>query len=316
MKLEKVVSRPRKGWWIFLFVLGLAVAAVMATSYNFEIVRQVSVSEVPWGKITFGAIGFIAIIGALVLFFIRLLSEMKISQIQADFLDRISHELRTPLSTLTLVSDLLKSSGGALSEEQIKLWNSHHLELDRLKTDVELLLQAARLREARLKVNLEEIDLNAWVHSKWPSFLQLLGPDAKMSLTAGKIPKKILVDTSLFELILRNLLDNARKFALGKPVVEVRLSVLPPLAFLGKKRWQMTVKDHGLGFSPSQEEELFKRFSRLEVETPELKTQSVPGTGLGLYLSASASKAMRLNLSGKSLGEGTGAEFKITGVLQ
>ncbi|MBC7397134.1 MAG: HAMP domain-containing histidine kinase [Bdellovibrionales bacterium] len=316
MKLEKVVTRPRKGRWIFLFILGLAVAGVMATSYNFEVIRQVSLNEVPWTKITFGTFGFIAIIVSLILFFMRLLNEMKISQIQADFLDRISHELRTPLSTLTLVSDLLKGNSEVLSEEQKRLWNSHDLELTRLKTDVELLLQAARLREARLKVNMEEVDLMAWVKERWPSFLQLLGPNALLSLSVSSAPQKVLIDSSLFELILRNLLDNARKFSLGQPVVEMKISILPAPAFWGKKRWQVMVKDHGLGFSPSQEEELFRRFSRLEVATPELQTQSIPGTGLGLYLSASASKAMNLTLSGQSLGEGTGAEFKIVGHLK
>ncbi len=315
MKLEKVVSRPRKGRWIFLFILGLAVAGVMATSYNFEIARQVTLNGIPWGKITFGAFGFIAIILALILFFLRLLNEMQISQIQADFLDRISHELRTPLSTLTLVSDLLRGDASMQTEEQKRLWNSHDLELNRLKTDVELLLQAARLREARLKVELKEVDLMAWLQERWPSFIQLLGPNAMMSLTSDHLSKKVLIDEALFELILRNLLDNARKFSLGKPVVEIKISQLPKSVFMGKKRWQMLVKDHGLGFSPSQEEELFRRFSRLEVETPELQTQSIPGTGLGLYLSASASKAMNLTLSGQSLGEGTGAEFKIVGTL-
>ena len=108
MKLEKVVSRPKPGRWILLFIIGLAVAGVMAASYNVEIVNKVSFESIPWGKIVFGAIGFIGIIISLALLFTRLLREMRVSQIQADFLDRISHELRTPLSTLTLVGDLLK----------------------------------------------------------------------------------------------------------------------------------------------------------------------------------------------------------------
>ena len=97
MKLEKVVSRPRKGLWVILLVLGLLIAGIMATIYNVELVRDVDISDQPWTKIVLGSLGFIGIMGALVLFFARLLREMKVSQIQADFLDRISHELRTPL---------------------------------------------------------------------------------------------------------------------------------------------------------------------------------------------------------------------------
>jgi two-component system phosphate regulon sensor histidine kinase PhoR len=315
MKLEKVVSRPKRGRWIFLFIIGLAVAGVMAASYNVEIVHHVSFEGIPWGKIIFGAVGFIGIISSLALLFTRLLREMQVSQIQADFLDRISHELRTPLATLTLVGDLLKGEGRTLSEEESKLWGSHDLELQRLKTDVELLLQAARLRESRLRVNLERVDLHEWIKQKWPSFVELLGRDASLKLIEDQAQMSVMIDLSLFELIVRNLIDNARKFALNAPVVEIRIRSKPPRMFFGKPRWQLIVQDQGLGFSAGQEAQLFKRFSRLEVENQNLMNHSVPGTGLGLYLSASACKAMNLNLVGRSLGENKGAEFRIEGSL-
>ena len=314
MKLEKVVTRPRKGLWIFLFILGLVVAGVLATTYNVQLSQDVR--GVPWTKIIFGSLGFIGIMGALVLFFARLLREMKVSQIQADFLDRISHELRTPLSTLTLVSDLLKPQGREWTSEESRLWRSHSLELERLKTDVELLLQAARLRESRLRVNLEKTDLNQWIEERRESFLQLLGEEAVLKVTGEPFQRTILVDPSLLELIFRNLLDNARKFAIGAPEVELQFRTLRSGYFFGKTRWRVSVIDKGRGFSPDQEAELFKRFSRLEGESIRLNTHSIPGTGLGLYLSASAAKGMGLTLNGKSFGEGRGARFILEGVFQ
>jgi two-component system phosphate regulon sensor histidine kinase PhoR len=314
MKLEKVVTRPRKGLWIFLFILGLLIAGVLATSYNVQLTRDVR--GIPWTKIIFGSLGFIGIMGALVLFFARLLREMKVSQVQADFLDRISHELRTPLSTLTLVSDLLQPEEGAISPEEARLWRSHASELERLKTDVELLLQAARLRESRLRVNLERTDLNRWIEDRLDSFRQLLGEGASLRMTGEAFQRRVLVDPSLLELILRNLLDNARKFAIGAPEVELQRRTLRSGFFFGKTRWRVSVIDKGRGFSPEQEAELFKRFSRLEGEGTRLNTHSVPGTGLGLYLSASAAKGMGLTLNGKSFGEGQGARFVLEGSFQ
>ena len=314
MKLEKVVSRPRIGLWVFIFILGLVVAGVMAASYNVEIIHDVDWEDTPWGKIIAGSLGFIGIMGALILFFARLLREMRISQIQADFLDRISHELRTPLATLTLVSDLLKHPEHERSSDEIeRLWSSHAIELERLRTDVELLLQAARLRESRLKVNLEKLDVNQWLQDHWQGFQDLLGPGAEIRMTGDPIRRTVTVDPVLFELIFRNLFDNARKFALGVPKVEIILKTIHSKFFFRKSRWQISVIDQGLGFAPEQEQALFKRFSRLEGEKSSLKTHSIPGTGLGLYLSASASKAMGLTLTGKSLGEGRGAQFVLEG---
>ena len=316
MKLEKVVSRPKPGRWIFLFVIGLAVAGVMATSYNFEVVRHVSFEEVPWVKIIFGSIGFIGIITALVLLFTRLLREMKVSEIQADFLDRISHELRTPLATLTLVGDLLKGAGKILNEEEKRLWASHDIELKRLRTDVELLLQAARLRESKLKINREPVDVHQWLNLKWSSLSELLGKNAMLQWTEGQSTTiTVPLDLSLFELVVRNLIDNARKFAIDTPFVEIRLRERPPRVFFGRRRWQLIVQDHGLGFAFQEQAKLFKRFSRLQTNEPNLMKHSVPGTGLGLYLSASACKAMGLTLMGRSFGEGKGAEFMIEGFL-
>ncbi len=317
MKLEKVVSRPRVGLWVLLFILGLIVVGVMATFYNVEIVHHVNLNleAVPWTKIIAGAIGFFGIIGAFVLFFTRLLREMRISQIQADFLDRISHELRTPISTLTLISDLLKQKGVGQTDFDQKLWQSHDLELARLRTDVELLLQAARLREARLSVKLEQIDLDAWFESKRESFEQLLGGTYELTFKSDEKVKRIQIDPSLFELILRNLLDNARKFSLGEPRVEIETKTIQPRFPFQRCRWQLSVTDHGLGFSPGKEAHLFKRFSRLESKETGSKT-AIPGTGLGLYLSATASKAMELTLNGESLGEGKGARFLIQGELK
>jgi signal transduction histidine kinase len=250
----------------------------------------------------------------LILFFARLLREMRINQVQADFLDRISHELRTPLSSLTLLSDLLRNRDHPLSpEESGRLWASHDSELARLRTDVELLLQAARLRESRLRVNLDRVDLESWMKDRWGSFQSLLGAESEIVLTGDPFPRAVMIDPDLFELILRNLFDNARKFAMGRPRVEVRRETVHSRFFFRTTRWRISVVDQGLGFTPGRERALFKRFSRLEGEPEGKKGHSIPGTGLGLYLSASAAKAMGLMLIGRSLGEGRGAEFVIEG---
>jgi two-component system sensor histidine kinase VicK len=116
-------------------------------------------------------------------------------------------------------------------------------------------------------------------------------------------------------LILRNLLDNARKFSLENPAVELKTEQFVTGFFKKQKCWRISITDHGLGFSPQNQKWLFKRFSRLPFLRSDLKPVSIPGTGLGLYLSATASRAMGLTLKGQSQGEGKGAQFVLEGLI-
>ena len=50
-------------------------------------------------------------IAGFVLFFVRLLKEMRLNQQQAEFLATVSHELKTPIATLELSSSLLRAGG-------------------------------------------------------------------------------------------------------------------------------------------------------------------------------------------------------------
>jgi len=92
-KLERVLDRPRFKQWIFLFIVGLIVIGLMAVSYNLELFRAWSSlpvqfkPTVPVLKVVLGGLGFLLILGSLILFFVRLLREMRINQIQSDFLD-------------------------------------------------------------------------------------------------------------------------------------------------------------------------------------------------------------------------------------
>ena len=237
-----------------------------------------------------------------------------IGQIQAVFLDRISHELRTPLSTISLVADLLRDPTTNV-EEAKKLWQSHETELTRLKSDVELLLQAGHLRESKLRVNSEPVQLEKWLILKFSEFEKFLGSNAVFKKTGSLGEGWMNLDLTLFELVFRNLLDNARKLSIQEPNVEIRCQTFQTGFIFRKKRWRIDVVDQGLGFEPESESFLFKRFSRIPLRKTELKPTSVPGTGLGLYLSASASRAMGITLEGRSLGEGRGAEFILEGTF-
>jgi signal transduction histidine kinase len=85
------------------------------------------------------------------------------------------------------------------------------------------------------------------------------------------------------EIVFRNLIDNAVKYSLPEPRVEVTAG---PAA---SGRLAVRVADNGPGIPVASRQHVFRRFVRLGSELE----RSTPGTGLGLFLVRSLVRQMR-----------------------
>jgi signal transduction histidine kinase len=131
---------------------------------------------------------------------------------------------------------------------------------------------------------------------------RILGPEALLTREGAPLLIQAKLDPKTLNLITDNLVDNARKFARGTPKLTVRTRRV-------SRRWQIEFQDEGWGFPPTDSRRIFSRFFRARTEAP----YSIPGTGLGLYLANSASRALGLTLRGESAGTGQGARFVLEG---
>jgi signal transduction histidine kinase len=97
--------------------------------------------------------------------------------------------------------------------------------------------------------------------------------------------------------VLASLVDNAVKYSPAGGEVSVELTS-------GADAARFTVRDHGLGIPPADQDRIFEKFERLD---PNLR-RGVAGVGLGLYLSRAFVAAMggRIWLESE---EGRGAAF-------
>ena len=189
------------------------------------------------------------------------------------FLTAVSHDLRTPLaailgSALTLEQE---ESLGLSPEERrtlIRVVAERARKLTRLVTD---LLDLGRLTQGGAEPNLVQTDLGRVITRL--SEESDLARDGR-SLHIDCPPILALVDLSMAERIVENLLANAAKHAPGTAEVWVRVQPADGGALLA-------VEDDGPGVPVELRESLFRAFER----GPSANPQS-PGVGVGLSLVA------------------------------
>jgi signal transduction histidine kinase len=166
-----------------------------------------------------------------------------------------SHELRTPLARIAVAASLMGEQADAKTRDSLK---RDVAELDQL---IEEILLASRLDAQSTLERREPIDLPALAAEE----------AAHYDLEAAGSPATVLGDRPLLRRLIRNLLENARRYAGGGSIT---ISVATEA-----NRVVLEVIDKGPGVPATERERIFEPFYRLP-ETAE----NGRGSGLGLAL--------------------------------
>lgn len=202
----------------------------------------------------------------------------------------IGHELKTPLTKMRLALGMLEYE--RLDDDKGELLTQLNLSVEELEqlTDLVLKLSRAQLGQKTFL----DIPFNAKILiddclELLPNKILSLEVDENLSLSG---------DPQLFEIVLKNLISNAQKYAGDH--VRIRLSEKSSFA-------ELTVEDDGPGLSPEQRELVFIPFYRADSSRSRSSGEG-GGYGLGLAIVAeivSLSKAS-IRLEQSALG---GAAF-------
>jgi len=103
------------------------------------------------------------------------------------------------------------------------------------------------------------------------------------------------------DIIFRNLIDNAVKYAGAEPHVEVALLLTADGRVIAR------IADNGRGIPHSFRRKIFGRFERLGLELEREK----PGTGLGLYLARTLVRRLRGRIRVRDREPGPGTVFEV-----
>ncbi len=228
----------------------------------------------------------------------------RISRAKSIFLARMSHELRTPLNAVIGYSEILleelPQDGDAQRRTDLQRVNSAGKHLLSLVTEV---LDISKIEQNATELKIERFSVAA-----------LIDQIKSTCDSLAKVKKNILVlnlapdlgymqnDAVKFRQILLNLLSNASKFTSNGEIVIVASRIRQEAGDM----IEVSVRDSGIGMSPTEISRLFKRFSQAAADTE----RRYGGSGLGLSICSNFCAAMGGTITVQSA-VGKGSSFTV-----
>lgn len=196
--------------------------------------------------------------------------ERALLQNRERFLAAATHELKTPLATISLLLESLRD--GRVPEAKRERYLSNGLlEAERLERGLHNVLTAGGLRTTGRAMHREPGDLRNDVQQAVEAMrARAQAADVVVRYEAPEAPLPARRDAAAWQLVLRNLLDNAIKFSPAGSEVRVTLGQRQHDAVL-------QVADDGRGMDARELQRAFEPFFSGD-------DQASGGTGLGLHL--------------------------------
>ncbi len=207
--------------------------------------------------------------------------QQKLSDLKTDFINNMTHELKTPISTISLALEAL-GDPDMQTKERISLYAKViEQENERLKIQVERVLQAAALERGELKLDLQPADIDLVLREQIERIrLYVEGRGGKIDYQPEATDTSVLADEVHLGGVIFNLLDNANKYSPLKPQIDIiTRNVADGI--------EIVVLDQGLGISAEAQRKVFEKFYRV----PTGNVHDVKGFGIGLSYSRSMAKA-------------------------
>ncbi len=204
------------------------------------------------------------------------------AKVKTEFLANMSHELRTPLNgVIGFTRQLFKSQ---LTPTQFDYLSTIEKSAKNLLSIINNILDFSKLEAGKL--SFERIPFS--IRDTVDETITLIAPtvhEKNVDLSAyidPSIPYLLMGDPLRLQQVILNLLSNAVKFS-EKGSVNVSICKSSRNDELANKNTitiEITVKDTGIGISPSQQQKLFQPFNQANSSI----SRTFGGTGLGLVI--------------------------------
>jgi two-component system sensor histidine kinase BaeS len=195
----------------------------------------------------------------------------RIEALRRELVANVAHELRTPLSTLRGYLEGLRDGVVPVSADA---FGSLHEEVLRLVRLVDTLQELSQFDARKSRVRACRLDVGALACQLAAAYQRDLAP-RRLAIREASDPSCPFVeaDPDLVDHALRNLLDNAVRYASGDTTIVIRSARIDGFV-------QIAVENTGETIAPEDLPHIFERFYRGEKS----RSRDTGGAGIGLSL--------------------------------
>ena len=223
------------------------------------------------------------------------------------FLSNMSHDIRTPMNAIIGFTTLAQTNIDKKERVQEYLGkilsSSNHL-----LSLINDILDMSRIESGRLNIEEKECSISD-IFRDMRNIMQTQMQSKQLNFfmdTIDVVDEDIYCDKLHLNQVLLNLLGNSIKFTPAGGSVSLTISQKPG-APKGYGRYEIRVKDTGIGMSPEFAEHIFERFSRERTST----VSKITGTGLGMAITKSIIDTMGGTIELETAPD-KGSEFIVT----
>ncbi|MFK5889154.1 MAG: HAMP domain-containing sensor histidine kinase [Flavobacteriaceae bacterium] len=187
-----------------------------------------------------------------------------------DFINNLTHELKTPVFSIGLATKMLRKNETKETKAYLDIIKNEN---ERLKEQIENVLQLARFEGKNNNIKLTEVDFYPYILKLCKDFKrnsEMEAVDFKYDIKETSL--KLKCHTKHLSNAINNLLDNAKKYSFNKPKIDLE-------AFIIDNKLCISITDNGIGINKEHQKNVFKKHFRI----PSGDLYTVKGYGLGLY---------------------------------
>jgi signal transduction histidine kinase len=252
-----------------------------------------------WTLLSVGTTFIVLLLVGVIVYLVFSIKTIDLNRRQSNFIHSVTHELKSPIASMKLYLQTLNRRQ-VTQAEQTTFFRFMLEDLDRLDHLLSQVLEAGRLETGRTDGEAEDVAMGEMLQKCANTVcVQYRVPSDTVRLDVP--PCTVRARRLDLEMIFRNLIDNAVKYAGPEPRVEVDLEVLP------SGNVATRISDNGKGIPHTLRRKIFRRFVRLG---PDLEDEK-PGTGLGLYIVRTLVRRLGGHVQVRDPEAGPGAVFEV-----